>query len=57
MERFFVNNDIKFLNIEWTSPYPLQISKTVLDCVPLLIFKTPISVISCSFVHEQVPKL
>ena len=35
----FMNNDIKFLNLEWRTPYPSQILKTVLpvlDCMPQL---------------------
>ena len=32
----FMNDDIKFLNIEWRIPYPL--TKTVLDYVPQLLF-------------------
>ena len=31
-----MNNDIKFLNMEWKNDIPSQILKIILDCMPQL---------------------
>ena len=52
-----MNINIKFLNIEWRTPYPLTNFEDRFGLRASIIFVTPICVVSCSFVHRLAPKL
>ena len=56
-EIIFKNNDIKFLNIEWSTPYPLTNFEDRFGLRDSVTFLDSTCVLSCSFVHWLAPKL
>ena len=52
-----MNNDIKFLNIEWRTPYPLTNFEDRFGLRASVIILDSNLCVSCSFVHCQTPKL
>ena len=56
-EIIFMNNDIKFLDKEWRTPYPLTNFEDLFGLRASVIFYTQICGVSCSFGHWLDSKL